>query len=269
MAIDFSNVILDTMDTVYCKDITTGKLLAIMDELQDGTLENGLDKSYVTGTGGTRIATLYRNKTATFSCTNTYLSYSALALQTGTDAQYASEEAKIVVPTYEYIVVDNPTTVTLSQIPVGPTGAEVQYVYKTLKDGSPDFSKILEVDTTPSEGKFKIEASSKTLTFNEGDLKKGDTIFVTYDYEDSTGIKIVNEAKTFPKTCEVIIDCTGRDACDQSITYHVRIVMPNSSVDGAFTLNFGTDAATHPFSCEANATKCNNVSTLWECYVVE
>ena len=59
MAIDFSNVILDTMDTVYCKDITTGKLLAIMDELQDGTLENGLDKTYVTGTGGNRIAHFY------------------------------------------------------------------------------------------------------------------------------------------------------------------------------------------------------------------
>ena len=264
---NIDKLIIDSIETVLGVNKTTGELMLMLDQLKDGNLECAHDTVWMTGRQGVQLAGFDRNKTSTFSCNNAYVVTGALAAQIGSEVVEASDLNKIVVPDYfERVMVKN-NTATIEFVPVGTKGAEVPFVWVVNSDGSQ--GKKFEVDASPSAGKFKVEASSKTLTFNEGDIADGTEIFVMYDYEVSSGRKIINAGDKFSTTCRLVIDLVLRDSCDTSIRYHGKLVFPNAKIDGNFSLSIGDEPAVHAFSAQAMIDTCSKDKTLWDLYVVE
>ena len=124
---NMENFLLESFDLASIYDITTGELYALCDQIKDGSLENTVDSSDVTGK--MLLASLDRNKAATITWNNAFLVAGLLAAQAGTDIEEASEDNKIQVPNFERVELDTDTTAKLSYVPVGVEGAEVKRIW--------------------------------------------------------------------------------------------------------------------------------------------
>ena len=214
-----------------------------------------------------QLSAIDRNKTSTFSCENAYVVTGGLAAQTGSDVDIMSADNKVIVPDFQRLTLASATTVVLPHVPVGVTGAEVQYVWKINADGTQ--GEKLVVSDTVSTGKFTVNAESKTITFAEGEFDSADSeVYVSYEYEASEGIHIANNGEKFSKTVRLLIDVMLRDKCDNNIVYHGKIVYPVAKVDGNFTIEFGEEPSVHSFSAQALVDVCRKDKTLWDLYVV-
>ena len=246
------NFLLESFDLASIYDITTGELYALCDQIKDGSLENTVDSSDVTGKMGMLLASLDRNKAATITWNNAFLVAGLLAAQAGTDIEEASEDNKIQVPNFERVELDTDTTAKLSYVPVGAEGAE----YTVVADN-------------PVKGKsFTVNAAEKTITFAAGDLKKGSEIYVAYDHEITEGRKISNIADNFSKNARILVDCTVAEKCDENIKHHAILEIPKAKIDGNYTLDIGDEPAVHAFSAKTLTDVCSKDKTLWNIYLV-
>lgn len=267
MAINAEKLIVDGIDMATFFDITTGELYFMLDQITDGSIENGAETVYGTGKKGVRLSALDRNKTAKFTCNNGYVVGGALAAQVGADVIKASDKAPLVVPDWHIAeVAAGATSVELPFKPVGLKGAEVKEIY-TLKNGAQD--RKLTVGTQASTGVFTVNAESKMITFAAEEFTEACEIIVFYDREATEGVKIENTQDTFSKSGRLVLDLTCRDVCNNNIVYHTKLVFPNAKLDGNFTLSFGNEPAVHALSAEALSSICSKNKRLWEWFIVE
>jgi len=260
-------MIIESVDTAVLLN-PDESLLMMMDELKDVTITNGSELVYQTGKMGGRLAAFDRNKTSSVSFTNAYLVGGALEAQTGSDAVVASEEEKLSIPTHDILKVkQGESTAVLTHVPVGVAGAEVKFVYELVNGVQGD---KLEVATEAGPGKFAIEASTKTLTFDTSFAANADVeIIVFYTYETATGVMYQNRSDVFSKKGKLVLDLVQRDVCDDGKKYHTRMVFPAAKVDGNFDISVGNDPAVHAFKAEALQSICSTDKSMWQWYVVE
>ena len=265
---NMENFLLESFDLASIYDLTTGELYALCDQIKDGSLENTVDSSDVTGKQGMLLASLDRNKAATITWNNAYLVAGLLAAQAGTDIEEASADNKIQVPNFERVSLDTDTTAKLTYVPVGATGAEVKRVWMVAEDGTQGAEYTVTADA-PEKGKsFTVNAAEKTITFAADDLKKGAEIFVAYDHEVTEGRKISNVADKFAKNARVLVDCTLAEKCDNNIKHHGILEIPVAKIDGNYTLDVGDEPAVHAFSAKTLVNVCAKDKTLWNLYLV-
>lgn len=263
---DFDKYVIDKIDLITGISKSTGELYFMMDEIKDGSIENGGEKVFGTGSHGTRISALNTNKTAKVSANNGFIIGGTIEAQTGTDAVIASASNKLVVPNVETIEVVDPTKVTIEYTPVGTSGAEIPYIYKANRDGTQ--GEKYPIGATASATEFSLKPSDKEITLPTDVFKKGDRVIVIYDYEASAGKKYSNTGVAFAKTCKLIVDVLCRDVCDNETVLHTKFVFPNASIDGNFTITIGNEPAAHAFSAEAMTDVCSSNKTMWDWYVV-
>lgn len=265
---NMENFLLESFDLASIFDITTGDLYALCDQIKDGTLENTVDSSDVTGKQGMLLASLDRNKAATISWNNAYLVAGLLAAQAGTDIEEASDENKIVVPNFERISCDTDTTAKLTYVPVGTEGAEVARIWRVNKDATQGDELTVTADAAVKGKSFTINAATKTITFAADDFKSGDEIYVSYKYEVTVGRKISNVADHFAKNARILIDCTVAEKCDNNIKHHAILEIPVAKIDGNYSLEVGDEPAVHAFSAKTLVNVCSKDKTLWNMYLV-
>lgn len=268
MAINPEKLIVDTIDLLTFENATTGDLYFMMDEITDGTIENGSETVYGTGKAGVRLSALDRNKTSRFTANNGYIVGGAIVAQTGAPMVEATEENPLPVPAHDILAVKaNATTAELTHIPVGVTGAEVKAVY-VLRNGVQ--TRKLEVGTGAELNKtFTVDAATKTLTFAEGEFTVDTEIFVPYTRQVTTGVKYENNTTHFAKSGRLILDLTCRDVCDNETVYHTKFVYPNAKLDGNFSIAIGDTPAVHALAAEALSSVCSTSKRLWEWYIIE
>lgn len=251
MALDFDNLVIDRPLRARMQDKSTGELWFVVDELKDATLTNGAEQVFMTGSAGTRIATLDRNKTTTLTFQNGLVSMSMMATQTGSDRELATADKKIVTPAFEiHEVKDN--TITLNQSPVD---GSVQHVYVLQKDRSLGEKYTLN-DASGATGKnFTIEG--KVISLPSGSLAAGTKVAVSYQYEAESAIKVVNKGDTFAKKGIVILEILLRDICDNNKKYYANLVIPNGAMSGQFDININGEGTVHAATVEAMPDYCS------------
>lgn len=274
--VDFDKLIIDSIDMVTGFDRTTGALLLMLDQVKDGTISNGVETVYGTGKNGIRLSAFDRNKTATFKCTNGYVVTSALAAQTGSDAECATESETLAVPEVEFLTVEDGNTVTLTYTAAGPSGNEVPFIYKANRDRTQ--GQKFSLAPAASQTEFAFDPATKKITLPaapasaEGQpaapvFQAGDIVIVPYRREASVGKKISNGTDSFSKYARLILDVTCHDICDQNIKYHTVFEFPNAKIDGNFEMAFGNEPMVHNFGAEAMADPCAARSVLWNYYI--
>lgn len=267
-SIDFDKMIIDSIDLVTGFDISTGVCDFMMEDIKDGSIENGEDTVYITGKNGTRVGALSRNKTAKVSWNNAFFIGGAMATQIGNAPTIASESSKLTVPTYEIIdVTAGATEITLKQIPVGVTGAEIPFIYKANPDGTQGTKYA--ISATASATEFSLVPATKIITLPTGVFTNGGKIIVFYNYQTAVGKKYVNSGDKFAKTERIIMDMTLRDACDNSLMYHGKMVFDSAKIDGSFKIGVGNEPEAHAVTAEALTSNCSSNRKLWDFYIVE
>lgn len=121
--VNADKLIITEIDQITCFN-NANELEFIMDEVQEGSVNNTQDKEDITGRGGRKIGSLKKNKGVTISATSGVVVAGALAAQTGTDVEHGTFKVRKT----EIVSVEN-NKATITGTPVGSAGSEIGYVY--------------------------------------------------------------------------------------------------------------------------------------------
>lgn len=259
MAIDVNKLSITQIDQITCFN-NANELEFIMDEIQEGSINNTQEKTDMTGKGGRKIGSLKKNKGVTVSATNGLLVGGALAAQTGSEVEQGTFKVRVTD-----IIVVNTNAGATAQEAVGTVGAEIGTLYKKNTNGSLG-DKLTQVAGTPATGEFSYDPSTKALTFFAGDLADGSEVVAFYDIEVEAA-KISNDSETYSKTLKMYIDVTAQDNCDN--LYHGQFIIQRADFSGEFELTMGGDPTVHAIEAESLAGGCTGSTNLWDFIVYE
>ena len=254
MAVDVSKLIITEVAQITAFN-NAGELEFIMDEVQNGTINNTQEKSDVQGRNGRKLASLKKNKAVTVSATNGVLVGGALAAQTGTEVEQGTFNVRITD-----IMTINNNKCTTSKTAVGVTGAEIGTVY--IKNANGSLGEKLEQDSAADTGKFAYDPTTKELTVDG--ITDGTEIVAFYDVEVESA-RISNDSEKYSKVLKLYIDVVLQDNCD--VEYAGQVIIQRADVSGEFELSLGGDNFAHSFEAESLAGGCTGSTNLWDLIV--
>ena len=246
MAINIDGFYVTSVDMASFFD-NANNLVAMLDEIQDASIENIQENNDITGKNGAIIGTLKRNKAVSVTINNGLLVAGAIAMETGSPV----ETGKFIVRATEILTV-NSNSATLEGTPIGAEGAEIVSVRKKGLGGMLEGN--YEQDATASAtGKFAY--ADGTLTFFAGDFEDGEQAVVFYDMEVDNAVRVSNDANTYSGVYKAFIDLQLTDKCDNII--HGQLIIRRFDADGNLTLNIGGTDAVMSITGRALKDTCN------------
>ncbi|MCQ2770652.1 MAG: hypothetical protein MJ236_02500 [Clostridia bacterium] len=250
---DIRDITITSLETITAFNVSTGNYRFTLDELQNATIANTLEKVDIVGKAGRRLSSLKRNKAVTISGTNGMVSGGLLELQTGSDAEHKATE----VLWTDYLTVESNSATTTYKA-VGTAGAEIESLFVRNADGT--LGAELTQDATASEGKFAYAAASKALTFTG--LEDGVEVIAYYKRKIVADV-IENKSDVYSEKATLYIDAIGEDKCGN--IYHVQFYVPKADFNGEFSIELGDNQVVHAFEAESLSGACGagNSSTLW------
>ncbi len=254
MAVDVSKLIITEVAQITAFN-NAGELEFIMDEVQNGTINNTQEKSDVQGRNGRKLASLKKNKAVTVSATNGVLVGGALAAQTGTEVEQGTFNVRITD-----VMTVNSNKCTTSKTAVGVTGAEIGTVY--IKNANGSLGEKLEQDSAAAAGKFAYDPTTKELTVDG--IADGTELVAFYDVEVESA-RISNDSEKYSKVLKLYIDVVLQDNCD--VEYAGQVIIQRADVSGEFELSLGGDNFAHSFEAESLAGGCTGSTNLWDLIV--
>lgn len=264
MSFNPNELILEKIRAVEEYDPATNELTGRYTQIEEPSLQTTADATDVVDAMGTPIQTFYLAQKGTFSFTNSLFSLDLAASQFGTSKKVADESTKIIMPVSEIITIGSDHTVTLKYVPVGTAGAEVKYV-KVINENN-TFGATYEVSATAGEGKFTINAATKTITLPEGVTGK---VFVNYEKETPTAVQITKTTDGVPEVKTLLIHCIFHDPCNKNLVYAGIIRCPRAQIDpSSVELSLKSDGK-HGAQYTLNKEYCAEEGKLFDILVSE
>lgn len=260
--LNLSNFIIDRViaGVGYRSD---GSVLFKMDQCQNTSITCGSEATDIVDNVGSPILTLYRSKTCEISGENAILDFNLTSVQMGAEKKVASAEAAIVAPAQEIFEVDG-TTYTLKQSPIE---APV-FLYALNDDSSLGKKYVLSTKAEEIEGEdgtFAIE--DKVITLPEG-IENGTQMFISYEYEATSAVEIVNSAKDFPKSCKLVLRVLGYNPCQKDNKLGAYVIFPSFEMSPDFDLSLNAGEA-QSWSGKASQDFCSRDKRLMSIIVVD
>ena len=209
---------------------------------------------------GTPIQEFDRGRSAEFGAENSIFDLSMYAAQMGKEVEVASSVATIEVPAFETIdVVAEGGTYTTKKTPI----AAIEKIYAMNGDGT--LGTAYSVATEASDIAFAYKEGVITLPTS---VKKGDQLFVMYEYASEKATAVTADAINFPKSGKFVMEVLGTSVCDPDTLVHAYVVFPNAKLDGNVDYSFTTDG-THPFTIRAMQDYCDKEKKLFSIIIPE
>lgn len=256
MAINVNEVILDKVRSLILTDLADRSVLARITKLEDPSLQTAAEGEEVTDAQGALITKLFRAKTGRFEATNSLFSMDLLAQQYGTEKEVASDDNKITQACEEILdVVDG--KISLANVPSN----EIKYIYELVNGG---LAKKYTLGVTASDTEFSI--SNKEITVPTGVTGK---IYVEYEYEATSAVRVANNTENFPSAVGVKIFAIFRDVCNENIKYAGTIISPKGKIDpSSMDLNL-TATGKHGFAIDFMKDYCDPDADLFSIILAE
>lgn len=229
-----------------------------MDQCQNTSITCGSEATDIVDNVGSPIMTLYRSKTCEISGENAILDFNLTAVQMGADKKVAAEGNAIVAPAQE--IFDAAATYTLKHTPV----AAPSFIY-TLNDDSSLGEKYALGETEASATEFAYADGVITLPT---DVKAGTQMFVSYEYETTAGVEIVNSAKNFPKSMKLVLRVLGYNPCSKDNKLGAYVIFPSFEMSPDFDLSLNAGEA-QSWSGKASQDFCSKDRALMKIVVVD
>lgn len=268
---DINSIVIDRCLYAFGED-GNGDITWLCNQVSDLSVTVDGDEVTKEDANGSIIARINRAKNCTVGFNSAVFDLNLIAAMNGTEKQVATSADKFVAPKQETIVItsDNLTEVALSEA-VRNVGTSSEPAYKisvaTLtKDGS--LQKKFTIGASTAEGVVTYTASTKTLTFHDGDLAVGDKLFVAYEYDAENAVQVVNSAEDFPVAAvsKFLIKCF--DICDQSTVIYMWLILPNAKMSTNYELSFNLED-TIPVELACSYDYCSDNKELYRLIIAE
>lgn len=256
MAINVNELILDRVRSLIFTDLSDGSVLGRLTKLEDPSLQTTSEADEVTDAQGALITKIFRAKKGRFEASNSLFSVDLLAQQYGTTKEVADNNNKITSPCEEILdVVDG--KVTLSHTPSN----SIKYIYKLERN---NLAKKYSLGTTASETEFSVNGTEITVPTNV-DGK----IYVEYEYETDSAVKVTNNTENFPDAVGVKIFAIFKDQCNENIKYAGSIVATKGKLDASSVDTALTSTGKHAFAIDFMKDYCDSDADLFSVIIAE
>lgn len=225
-----------------------------MDQCQNTSITCGSESTDIVDNVGSPIMTLYRSKTCEISGENAILDFNLTAVQMGTEKTVASEGATVVAPAQEVFEAKG-GVYTLKHEPI-----ELPAFLYALNDDSSLGEKY-----SLKDGDFTIDGQEITLPAT---VEDGTQMFVSYEYNATAAVEIVNSAKNFPKSCKLVLRVLGYNPCNKDNKLGAFIVFPSFEMSPDFDLSLNVGEA-QSWSGKASQDYCSKDKRLMSIIVVD
>lgn len=261
MSFTLNNIIFDRTvgATVSGYDVAQAKQVvkAWLTELSNISFNTSADPVEITDAMGNIVYRKYNAKNLEITATNAFISTDVIALTSGSDMLYASEDAPLRFPKIEEIPVSTKTLSipgfvegTMEVYGLNKSGARATEVF-SLADGG-----------AASATQFAIAEEELTLPV----LPEGTEItkfLVKYTRDVKSGMMAKNYGDKFSDAMELVFKCLAVDPCDKMLRA-CYIVVPSASIspDAEIAIANG-ESNTIDFSAQALLDMCSEDKTLF------
>lgn len=263
MAFNPNELVLEKIRSVEEYNPSTMELEGRYTQIEEPNLQTSADGTQVTDAMGAEIVTFYNAQQGTFSFTNSLHSLDLMASQFGSKKEIAGVDNVITVPVSEIIdIKDN--VATLKYEPIGTKSAEVKYA-KVINENN-SFGKTYTASSVAGEDTFVVDATGKTLTFQEGTTGK---VFVQYERKTESAVKITKNTDGVPEIKTLIINAVFHDPCNTNIVYAGVIYVPRAQINPeSVEVNLTPDGK-HSAEYRLQKPYCDEKGKLFEIIVSE
>lgn len=239
-----------------------GSLAYMTNQITDFNITVNSTEDVKEDANGNTIFSISRAKTCEVSFSTPLLTLELVASMNGSAKQVGSAENLISVPKFETIklsatankvVIGDTTTTIYFAHNVKNSGTTGTPIYKVsaaflTKDGST--RKKLERGTgTPVSGEFTFTKGSgstapsnlDSITVLNADYDEGSNILITYDYETSQAIQIINSADDFPVAARTKVMVRGYDVCDKNTPIYAYFIFPSAKFQTNYSLGMALE----------------------------
>lgn len=245
MAFDINSFIFDHVERGVGFN-ADGSVRWLANQIESASLQCDGEEVLKKDARGSTIYSKAQAKTCEFNWESSVADLNLIAEMNGTTKQVASSSTPVVSPIFDAIDItaDSTTEITLENAVYnsGSTGTPVYKIGVSLLTTDGSLKKVLKKGDSASSGVFTYTPASKKLTFNSGELEKGDTVFVTYEYETENAVQLVNSADDMPTATKSIYLVEGRDICDQNTKLYAYLIFPNAKMSTGYTLGLDVDS---------------------------
>lgn len=264
MSFNPNELVLEKIRAVEEYDPETSELTGRYTQIEDPSLKTSADGTDVTDAMGAVITTFYNAQKGNFDFTNSLFSLDLAASQFGSEKEVAGATNKIKVPVSEIVTIGADATAVLKYVPVGTEGAEVKYV-KVINDSN-EFGASYEVSATAGEGKFTLNAETKTITLPTGTTGK---VFVNYTRESTQAVSVAKSTDGVPKVKSLLIHAIFHNKCNTNLVYAGVISCPRAQIDpSSVEVGLKPDSK-HSASYILQKSYCDDSSKLFNIIVAE
>lgn len=264
MACKVNNFIVDRITRIVGFDSDENVLFAI-NQATNPSLSVTSDKVDAVDQLGSVIVSFNRSKAAEFSVENAIFDLDLHSVQAGMEGGkvQASDAAKIEVPGFDEIVYSTAeATYKLAHAPI-----DKALVKLYLLNGDGTFGTAFSNETSAGAKAFAC-AEDGQLSLPTSGLTAGARIMAVYTYNadgtDGNGaVTVINSAKNFPKTCKLVVEALGVEACSPEVLKFMYIIFPKFRPNSDFDLTFAPDS-TMPFSGSAQIDYCDPDKILYK-----
>lgn len=228
-------------------------ILYTLDQLSTASVEISAESTDITDKKGNVVRTVYTSKTGTFSATNAFLHPQIMNAASGSEIQKAAADNKIDMP---YItVVAAGATVDVANAKTGTVKAIGLY-----GNGANDEAMTAEA--------IAAATTDNKLTLPAGGDDKPIEYLVTYEREVESGIKLVNDAESFPDLVKLTLYCSYVDPCSDELK-PCYVVLPRFMADPSVTISLDRENQEMDFNGNLNIDYCSTTKALYYIYFPE
>lgn len=171
-------------------------ILYTLDQLSSASIEISAESTDITDKKGNVVRTVYTSKSGTFSATNAFLHPQIMNAASGSDIETASSSSTIAMPFVTVVAAGG--TVSVADAASGTL--KVIGLYGNGANDTPMTDEEIAAATT--DDVLTLPASGTDLPIE---------YLVTYERDVESGIKLVNDAESFPDLVKLTLYCSYVD----------------------------------------------------------
>ena len=239
---------------------SNGSLAWMTNQLMDFQINVTSEEDTKTDAQGNTIFSISRAKTCDVSFSSPLFTIDLVAEMNGTTVSRGTsivapkfETIKLVAQANKVVISTNYTTIYLDKLVYnGGDGIKISATLLT-KDGSA--KKKLMYDSSASQtseiatGEFMFTehtsgdapANKDSITILNTDYENITSILITYEYQTTNAIQMVNSAEEFPVASTVKVLVRGYDVCDKTSPIYAYFIFPSAKFQTNYTLGMALD----------------------------
>ena len=273
MAFKLGDVIVDRLQFGYGAK-TNGPPLYALTQLTEANIDITADSTDINDKDGNLVYRKYTGKKGEVTATNAFLNLAVVEAISATDAEIATEDNGIVMPMIQLVKAGETLDIT------GYVEGSVHVNALSVKGsmGKDEFVKGSSATTTEyfikhTEASGEAESSDYKPATDvlEPPTADGETQYIVkYKKTVTSGAKITNSGKKFPKSHELFFKALVVDKCETDVLRAAIIHIPSFMPSPEFSLALqGGDSQTMDYKGSMMLNACSTDDELFSIYYID